>query len=97
VSAGPAGFPYFEPQFLASPDKLFDHLLESIEWDERMKARKTASFGDSYDYSQIAYEQAPMPGERGTGPLASRNSKNGRGRAAHQHDLQVNCQTGEMR
>jgi len=48
VSAGPAGFPYFEPQFLASPDKLFDHLLESIEWDERMKARKTDSFGVSY-------------------------------------------------
>ncbi|KRB96473.1 alpha-ketoglutarate-dependent dioxygenase AlkB [Duganella sp. Root198D2] len=53
----------FEPQFLAMPGELFDHLLTSIEWDERMKARKTASFGVSYDYSQISYEPAPMPDE----------------------------------
>lgn len=53
----------FDPQFLASPEKLFEQLLTSIEWDTRMKARKTASFGVSYDYSQMSYEPAPMPSE----------------------------------
>lgn len=53
----------FEPHFLPSPGDLFNHLISSVTWDERMKARKTASFGVSYDYSQISYEPAPMPGE----------------------------------
>lgn len=35
----------------------------AIEWDERMRARKTASFGVAYDYSQISYEPVPMPRE----------------------------------
>jgi len=53
----------FEPQFLSSHDDLFNHLISSVKWDERMKARKTASFGVSYDYSQMSYDLAPMPGE----------------------------------
>lgn len=47
--------------FVDDPDALFTALKTGVAWDERMKARKTASFGASYDYSQIAYEEAPMP------------------------------------
>lgn len=50
-----------QPRFLQAPQDLFDFLLGHVEWDERMRARKTASFGVSYDYSQIAYPQVPMP------------------------------------
>ena len=50
------------PDFVRNAGALFDHLVVSIDWDERMRARKTASFGVSYDYSQISYPQAPMPG-----------------------------------
>jgi hypothetical protein len=52
-----------EPHFLDKHDELFEHLIASVKWDERMKARKTASFGVSYNYSQIAYETGPMPPE----------------------------------
>jgi alkylated DNA repair dioxygenase AlkB len=51
------------PGFLPTPQPLFEHLKRSVHWDERMRARKTASFGVSYDYSQIAYAPAPMPAE----------------------------------
>jgi len=49
--------------FVDSPDFLFNHLLENTVWDERMKSRKTASYGVSYDYSGIAYPQTGMPNE----------------------------------
>lgn len=51
----------FEPLFTAEHGALFAHLIETVMWDERMKARKTASFGVSYDYSQITYDETPMP------------------------------------
>ena len=47
--------------FVREAEELFDHLACSVAWDERMRARKTASFGVSYDYSQISYPEAPMP------------------------------------
>jgi alkylated DNA repair dioxygenase AlkB len=40
---------------------LFEELRNKIEWDERMKARMTASFGVAYNYSQISYPDKPMP------------------------------------
>lgn len=46
--------------FITYPDALFAALKSGVTWDERMKVRKTASFGASYDYSQIAYAEAPM-------------------------------------
>jgi alkylated DNA repair dioxygenase AlkB len=49
--------------FLPDPLELFVRLRDTIAWDERMLARKTASFGVPYDYSQIAYPQADMPPE----------------------------------
>ena len=54
---------YFDPDFLSSHRELLAQLLSSVKWDERMKARKTASIGVSYDYSQMSYDPAPMPVE----------------------------------
>lgn len=50
------------PDFL-SPDAataLFDSLLAHVEWDERMKSRKTACFGQTYDDSGVDYQLVPM-------------------------------------
>ena len=49
--------------FASDANALFDRLVSTVTWDERMRARKTASFGVSYDYSQISYPEAPMPRE----------------------------------
>ena len=46
--------------FLAQSHRLFHVLKEEVDWDTRMKARKTASFGVSYDYSGIEYPQTEM-------------------------------------
>jgi alkylated DNA repair dioxygenase AlkB len=54
---------HLNPDFIESPDTLFTWLKASVTWDERMKARKTASFGVTYNYSQISYEPVPMPPE----------------------------------
>jgi alkylated DNA repair dioxygenase AlkB len=40
---------------------LFDQLMSSVSWDDRMAARRTASFGKPYNYSQIDYSAAPIP------------------------------------
>jgi alkylated DNA repair dioxygenase AlkB len=39
---------------------LFDRLISIIDWDDRMRARKTASFGSPYNYSDIDYPSCPM-------------------------------------
>ncbi len=41
--------------FVNTPNDLFSKLKEGVKWDERMSARKTASFGKAYNYSQINY------------------------------------------
>lgn len=46
--------------FLAQSHRLFHVLKDDVDWDTRMKARKTASFGVSYDYSGIEYPQTDM-------------------------------------
>lgn len=45
-----------DQQFYSGHAALFPELMASVKWDERMKARKTASFGKPYDYSQMSYE-----------------------------------------
>ena len=55
---------YLKSDFLDSHLKLFESLKSNTLWDERMKARKTASFGVSYDYSQITYPATLMPPAR---------------------------------
>ncbi len=39
---------------------LYQQLVDRIDWDLRMRARKTACFGLSYDYSGVSYEDKPM-------------------------------------
>lgn len=48
------GITYVE-NFIENPNDLFELLTRTVNWDERMTARKTASFGKAYNYSQIAY------------------------------------------
>ncbi len=48
------GITYID-HFIEEPDVLFHHLAATIDWDESMTARKTASFGQAYNYSQMAY------------------------------------------
>lgn len=42
-------------RFVGKADELFHHLVLVVNWDERMTARKTASFGKAYNYSQMHY------------------------------------------
>ncbi|TAF65014.1 MAG: alpha-ketoglutarate-dependent dioxygenase AlkB [Cytophagales bacterium] len=48
------GITYIE-NFIDNPTELFNFLVTTVKWDERMAARKTASFGKAYNYSQIDY------------------------------------------
>ena len=41
--------------FIDNPSELFSILTTTVNWDSRMTARKTASFGKAYNYSQIDY------------------------------------------
>ena len=45
----------FVENFIEKPNELFENLKMNVTWDERMTARKTASFGKAYNYSQIEY------------------------------------------
>ena len=47
--------------FLENHLELMDDLVHNICWDDRMSSRKTASFGKSYDYSQITYPEVQFP------------------------------------
>ncbi|MEO1053066.1 MAG: alpha-ketoglutarate-dependent dioxygenase AlkB [Bacteroidota bacterium] len=46
--------------FIEEPQEFFLDLRASIDWDERMTARKTASYGVAYNYSQMSYPFHPM-------------------------------------
>lgn len=46
--------------FIENPTALFTFLVHNIAWDERMAARKTASYGVAYNYSQIHYPYQPL-------------------------------------
>jgi alkylated DNA repair dioxygenase AlkB len=46
--------------FIGAADVLFEWLKNSVEWDKRMRARKTASYGVAYNYSQITYQAKEM-------------------------------------
>lgn len=52
---------HLDPQFVKNPLSLLQWVEQSVVWDTRMKARKTASFGVSYDYSQMRYPETDMP------------------------------------
>jgi len=46
--------------FLQEPQALYEVLERSVDWDERMQSRKTASYGAAYNYSQISYPYRTM-------------------------------------
>ena len=48
------GISYIE-DFIPSSTELYDFLEKSVNWDTSMKARKTASYGVAYNYSQMQY------------------------------------------
>ncbi len=50
----------YRENFLDNHESLFEILKNNIIWDERMSARKTASFGRAYDYSQMEYPFQPF-------------------------------------
>jgi len=56
--------------FIPNPGELFTLLTSTVKWDERMTARKTASFGKAYNYSQMEYPYQEFPPE-----LAAINKK----------------------
>lgn len=45
----------FIEDFIDNHLALFDYFKNHVKWDERMSARKTASYGKAYNYSQINY------------------------------------------
>ncbi|WP_231373998.1 alpha-ketoglutarate-dependent dioxygenase AlkB [Aureivirga marina] len=47
--------------FIENSAELYSFLKDFVLWDERMKARKTASFGEAYNYSQISYPFQEFP------------------------------------
>jgi alkylated DNA repair dioxygenase AlkB len=47
-------------EFVLNPTAIFDELENSISWDDRMTARKTASYGVAYNYSQMSYPFNPL-------------------------------------
>jgi alkylated DNA repair dioxygenase AlkB len=49
------------PGALADADASFARLTDEIGWEDRMRARRTASFGQPYNYSGQVYAAAPMP------------------------------------
>jgi alkylated DNA repair dioxygenase AlkB len=52
-----------DEHFLPEPAPLFQWLLMNVSWDERMAARRTASFGQPYNYSQLTYAKQPLTPE----------------------------------
>lgn len=51
----------FYQSFIDHPEQLLSSILTNTIWVERMKSRKTASFGKAYNYSQISYPSQKMP------------------------------------
>jgi hypothetical protein len=56
-----AGAIWIEDDFLPDSITLFSALTTSLVWDERIRARKAASFGVPYNYSGIQWPAAPFP------------------------------------
>lgn len=50
----------FLADFIHDPAGLFKSLDVNVSWDTRMSARKTASYGAAYNYSQIKYPDTEL-------------------------------------
>jgi alkylated DNA repair dioxygenase AlkB len=60
MTAPPLDVRYF-PDALPDADTDLAFLLTEVSWDDRMRARRTASFGVPYNYSGQHYEPVQMP------------------------------------
>jgi alkylated DNA repair dioxygenase AlkB len=49
-----------QEDFVTEAQELYERLVAEILWDERMKARKTACYGEAYNYSGITYDTIAM-------------------------------------
>ncbi|MEQ8279232.1 MAG: alpha-ketoglutarate-dependent dioxygenase AlkB [Deltaproteobacteria bacterium] len=47
--------------FIADPAALFAEAMRTFAWNDRMRARKTASFGRAYNYSGNSYPTTEVP------------------------------------
>lgn len=54
---------YLEDDIIVATDILFKTLIQNIEWNETIQARKTASIGVPYNYSGIEYDYVEMTPE----------------------------------
>lgn len=48
------------PDFLPDHNGLFTYLVQHAAWDNNMTARRTASYGVAYNYSQMTYPYQPF-------------------------------------
>ena len=50
----------YRKKFYSNHQNLYEELIANIDWNEKMKSRKTACFGKPYDYSEQFYDFKPM-------------------------------------
>ncbi|VTS07514.1 alpha-ketoglutarate-dependent dioxygenase AlkB [Tuwongella immobilis] len=55
------GVALFRPDFWIECDALFSQLVAEVAWDDRIRARRVASFGVPYNYSGTVWPAAPIP------------------------------------
>lgn len=60
MTARPPDLRYL-PDVIPDADRCFARLVDEVEWNDRMRARRTASYGRPYNYSGQSYDTAPMP------------------------------------
>ena len=51
----------YQDDFVIAHEQLMDELRNNVAWDERMRARRTASFGRPYNYSGMVYPEVVIP------------------------------------
>lgn len=51
----------YHARALPDPDAVLAFLVADVSWEQRMRARQTASFGVPYNYAGQQYDAAPMP------------------------------------
>jgi alkylated DNA repair dioxygenase AlkB len=61
VSPIEEGLAFFLPDFLVGGQDLFEQLASEVAWDDRIRARRVASFGAPYNYSGTVWPEVPLP------------------------------------
>ncbi len=52
---------WIDNSFISDSDALYTRLVSEIQWDGRIQARKSASFGRAYNYSGIEWPEVAFP------------------------------------